>query len=66
MDTKQKKEMEKAKKANPKRFRYKLYFKHDGCTMLLFKNLTYIQSRNRKNALLKMYTEWQGSFIITL
>lgn len=58
--------MEKAKKANPKRFQYKLYFKHDGCSMLLFKNLTYFQAKNRKRCLLGMYTEWQGSFIITL
>ena len=58
-------QIEEARRKNPKRFQYKLYFKHDGCTMLLFKGLTYVQARNRKNILQNVYADWQGHFIIT-
>lgn len=44
---------------------WKVYFKHDGCSMLLFKNLTYFSATSRTRALKKLYNGWLGSFIIT-
>uniref|UniRef100_A0AAU8BB20 Uncharacterized protein n=1 Tax=Dulem virus 42 TaxID=3145760 RepID=A0AAU8BB20_9CAUD len=48
-----------------KRCNYRLYFKHDGCTMLLFKNITIGQALYRKRILSKMYNDWHGHFIVT-
>lgn len=44
---------------------WKVYFKKSGCTMLLFKNLTYHSAYGRVNALKKTYGDWCGTFIIT-
>lgn len=50
---------EKALKEN-----YGIFFKHDGCTMLLFSGLSFINALIRKNALSKIYNDWCGHFII--
>lgn len=44
---------------------YAVYFKHDGCTMLLFTELSMVNALIRKSALKKMYSDWCGHFIVT-
>lgn len=44
---------------------WKIYFKHDGCSMLLFKGLTQWGASNRAHALKEMYSGWCGNFIVT-
>lgn len=45
---------------------YTIYFKHDGCSMRLFKDkMTFYTASNRKRTLEKIYSDWKGSFIIT-
>lgn len=43
----------------------KVYFKHDGCSMLIFDKLTYYNASVRVNALMRLYPDWKGKFIIT-
>lgn len=52
---------EKAKKEN-----YAVFFKHDGCTMLLFTGLSITNALIRKSALERMYNDWCGHFIVTV
>ena len=44
---------------------WKVYFKKEGCTMLLFKNLSYYAAYRRKEVLTNQYTDWCGHFIVT-
>ena len=44
---------------------YKVYFKKNGCTMLLFKNLPLWRALHRKKVLMNTYEDWQGHFIVT-
>lgn len=46
-------------------YSYKIYFKKNGCTMLLFKNLTLWRAIHRKKVLMNQYEDWQGHFIVT-
>lgn len=44
---------------------YKVYFKHDGCSMLIFDKLSWYAAMRRKEVLQKVYTDWKGHFIVT-
>lgn len=44
---------------------WKIYFKHDGCSMLLFEKLDIVNAKVRVNALKNIYNNWKGQFIIT-
>lgn len=56
---------EKPNKPDKSKFCYKIYFKHDGCSMLLFSNLLAHQAIQRANILRRLYNDWRGKFIIT-
>ena len=42
----------------------KIIFKHDGCSMVLFKNLPYWKASTRVEALKRLYPDWNGKLII--
>ena len=42
----------------------KVIFKHDGCSMVLFKNLPYWKASTRVEALKRLYPDWNGKLII--
>lgn len=44
---------------------WKVYFKHDGCSMLLFDNLTGVNAMIRAKTLSRLYNSWKGKFIVT-
>lgn len=44
---------------------WKIYFKKDGNSMLLFKNLTRATAFVRCNTLKRIYNDWNGRFIVT-
>lgn len=44
---------------------WKVYFKHDGCSMLLFDNLTGVNAMIRVKTLSRLYNAWKGKFIVT-
>lgn len=44
---------------------YGIYFKHDGCTMLLFCGLSFTNAMIRRDALERIYNDWCGKFIIS-
>lgn len=44
---------------------WKVYFKHDGCSMLLFKNLTQSGAYCRVRQLEAFKWQWCGRFIVT-
>lgn len=62
MSAKEKKEREK----NPARFKYKVYFKSGGASIVLFDKLSYYAALHRKKVLSHMYDGWKGSFIVTV
>ena len=43
----------------------KVYFKHDGCSMLLFHGLSMTNASLRVNELKRVFNDWCGHFIIT-
>ena len=45
---------------------YKVYFKKEGCSMCIFKNLTFFAARHRVKVLTNIYADWNGKFIVTL
>ena len=44
---------------------WKGYFKRDGCSMLLFDNLTGVNAMIRVKTLSRLYNSWKGKFIVT-
>lgn len=58
-------EQNKPKKPADNKFCYKVYFKHDGASILLFEKLLAHQAIQRANILRRLYTDWRGQFIIT-
>jgi len=42
----------------------KVVFKHDGCSMVLFKDLPYWKASTRVEALKRLYPDWNGKLII--
>ncbi len=44
---------------------WKIYFKHDGCSMKLFDNLDGTNALIRAKALNRLYDNWCGKFIVT-
>lgn len=44
---------------------WKIYFKHDGCSMLLFKNLTQSGAYCRVRQLKAFRWQWCGKLIVT-
>lgn len=44
---------------------WKIYFKKDGASMLLFKNLSHAHAFVRCNTLKRIYSDWNGRFIVT-
>ena len=44
---------------------WKIYFKKDGSSMLLFKNLSHSNAFVRCNTLKRIYSDWNGRFIVT-
>lgn len=44
---------------------WRVYFKHDGCSMLLFKNQTKVNAKLKVIGLKRMYNDWCGTFVIT-
>jgi len=52
-------------KPDKSKFCYKVFFKHDGCSILLFDKLLAHQAIQRANALRQMYHDWHGRFIVT-
>lgn len=44
---------------------WKIYFKKDGASMLLFKNLSHANAFVRCNTLKRIYSDWNGRFIVT-
>lgn len=58
----QRKNMNERKNSNDK---YRVYFKHDGCSMLLFKNQTKTNAKLKVIGLKRMFNDWCGKFVIT-
>lgn len=44
---------------------YRVYFKKNGCSMLLFDKLSHYAAMRRKEVLQKVYTDWKGHFVVT-
>lgn len=44
---------------------YRVYFKKNGCSMLMFEKLSYYAAMRRKEVLKKVYTDWKGHFVVT-
>ena len=44
---------------------WKIYFKKDGNSMLLFRGLSHSTAFVRCNTLKRIYNDWRGKFIIT-
>lgn len=62
---KQIKQTTKRKSIPEEKFCYKLYFKKNGCSILLFDKLLCHQALRRKRILKNMYNDWKGQFIVT-
>lgn len=45
--------------------RWKIYFKFNGASMLMFDHLTGVNAIIRTKALKRLYNDWKGHFIIT-
>lgn len=59
------KKSSKGKPSSAERDRMKIYFKHDGCSMLLFHGLSATNASLRVNELKRIFNDWCGHFIIT-
>ena len=44
---------------------WKIYFKKDGNSMLLFNGLTHSTAFVRCNTLKRIYNDWHGKFVVT-
>lgn len=44
---------------------YRVYFKHDGCSMLLFDKQTLVNAKLKVITLRRLYNNWRGTFVIT-
>lgn len=43
---------------------YDVLFRHDGCTMVLFRGLVRCKAISRRDALKHMYSDWRGDIFI--
>lgn len=59
------KKSSKGKPSAAERDNMKVYFKHDGCSMLLFHGLSMTNASLRVNELKRIFNDWCGHFIIT-
>lgn len=59
------KKSSKGKPSIAAREKRKVYFKHDGCSMLLFHDLSETNASLRVAELRKLFNDWDGHFIIT-
>ena len=43
----------------------KIYFKNNGASILMFKDIDYVNACIRVKALKRLYSDWRGQFVIT-
>lgn len=47
------------------KFVYKVYFRKNGCSILLFNKLLCHQALHRRKILKNLFKDWKGEFIVT-